>query len=447
MFFFIALKACAYWLDRYGLVFSGRGKVTGASYTDVHASLPAKTILFWIAILIALSVLASLWLQERPAAGDRLRRADRAVARHQRHLPVLHAAVHGQAERQRQGSALHPAQHQRDPAGLRDRDRHRRRPGHLQELRRDRHPDTAALKADRSRPSANLRILDPNVVSPTFLNAQQVRNVYGFADKLDIDRYTVDGQEQDYVVGVRELDQSKLTGNQTNWINMHTFYTHGLRVRRRRGQQRRHQHPRRTPRVTSRPPDRSGLTQSATPRCTTARRCRTTRSSAPRARRASTTARTGKTTYAGSGGVKLSNLFTRLGVRRQVPGERTSCSTTRPAAKGAKIIFNRDPRQRVEKVAPFLTVDGDPYPAVDRRPHRVDRRRATPPSPNYPYSERQIAVRPDLGLADRHQPDRHPVQQRHQLHPQLGQGHRRCLHRQGHAVPVGRRTTRCSRPG
>ncbi|MDQ1738198.1 MAG: uncharacterized protein QOH56_4449, partial [Pseudonocardiales bacterium] len=63
VFFFIVLKACAYWLDRYGLVFSDRGKTTGASYTDVHATLPAKTILFWVAVLIALAVLASLWLK------------------------------------------------------------------------------------------------------------------------------------------------------------------------------------------------------------------------------------------------------------------------------------------------------------------------------------------------------------------------------------------------
>ena len=65
VFFFIVLKAAAYWLDRYGLVFSNRGKTTGASYTDVHATLPAKTMLFWVAVLIALAVLASLWLRAR----------------------------------------------------------------------------------------------------------------------------------------------------------------------------------------------------------------------------------------------------------------------------------------------------------------------------------------------------------------------------------------------
>ena len=45
---FVLLKAVAYYLDRYGLVLSARGTVTGASYTDVHALLPAKTILVFV---------------------------------------------------------------------------------------------------------------------------------------------------------------------------------------------------------------------------------------------------------------------------------------------------------------------------------------------------------------------------------------------------------------
>src|SRR6478672_1616102 len=63
VFAFVVLKAIAYWLDRYGLVFSDRSKFTGASYTDVHAVLPARTILFWIALIIAAGLIASLWLR------------------------------------------------------------------------------------------------------------------------------------------------------------------------------------------------------------------------------------------------------------------------------------------------------------------------------------------------------------------------------------------------
>ena len=151
VFFFIVLKACAYWLDRYGLVFSGRGKVTGASYTDVNASLPAKTILFWVAVLIALAVLASLWLQERADPGDLVRGAAGPVDRHQRHLPGDRAAGHGQAERQREGSALHRAQHPGHPAGL----RHRHRaptaaPSPTRTTTVTTNPDNAALDRDRS---------------------------------------------------------------------------------------------------------------------------------------------------------------------------------------------------------------------------------------------------------------------------------------------------------
>ncbi len=73
----------------------------------------------------------------------------------------------------------------------------------------------------------DIRILDPNVVSPTFGAYQALANFYGFPAKLDIDRYTVDGVTTDYVVGVRELDAANLSGDQTNWINQHTVYTHG----------------------------------------------------------------------------------------------------------------------------------------------------------------------------------------------------------------------------
>ena len=44
---------------------------------------------------------------------------------------------------------------------------------------------------------------------------------------LDIDRYRIDGELRDYIVAARELSPNSLTGNQTDWINRHTVYTHG----------------------------------------------------------------------------------------------------------------------------------------------------------------------------------------------------------------------------
>ncbi len=73
----------------------------------------------------------------------------------------------------------------------------------------------------------NTRLLDPVVLSKTFEQLQQIRSYYGFPPNLDIDRYTVDGKTQDYIVSVRELDQTGLSSNQRNWINLHLNYTHG----------------------------------------------------------------------------------------------------------------------------------------------------------------------------------------------------------------------------
>src|SRR5262249_10014688 len=73
----------------------------------------------------------------------------------------------------------------------------------------------------------NVRLMDPNVLAPTFDTFQKILNVYNFAEKLDIDRYTVANQEKEYVVGVREMDPGQLSGNQTNWINQPLVYTHG----------------------------------------------------------------------------------------------------------------------------------------------------------------------------------------------------------------------------
>ncbi len=382
VFFFIALKACAYWLDRYGLVFSGRGKVTGASYTDVHASLPAKTILFWIAVLIALTVLASLWLKSA-----QIPMISFVV------LLVLSIGINGIYPAIVQQVTVKPNASDKEAPYISRNIQATRQAYDIvtstdggnvtyQNYSVTTNPDTGAL-SDKNPTVSNLRILDPNVVSPTFSKFQQLRNQYGFPSKLDIDRYSVDGQVQDYVVGVRELDQSKLTGNQTNWINQHTFYTHGYGFAAAAA----------SSDVTNTkvftegdipPVGPLGLTNPEVyygelePNYSIVGAA-----GSPREYDGADV----KTTYQGSGGVPLSNVFTRLafGIKYR---ETNFLLNDAASAKGAKIIFDRNPRQRVEKVAPFLTVDGDPYPAVigGRVVWIVD---AYTTIANYPYSERQ----------------------------------------------------------
>ena len=396
VFVFMALKAVAYWLDRYGLVFSNRSKFTGASYTDVHASLQAKTILFWLAIIIALGVLASMWLRSAllPGIGFVV-------------LLVLSILISG----------IYPAIVQQVSVKPNASDKERVYIGRNIAATRQAYdivtqnsanpngtvsyvdypvngnPDPAAL-APTNTTIANIRILDPNVVSPTFTQLQRIKNPYGFADNLDMDRYTtptnVGGTvKHDYVVGVRELKPSNLTGSQGNWINAHTVYTHGYGFAAAEADAD----------VTNRvapfaagniPPVPTGdnplaLTQPQVYFGELLNDYSIVGAEGTQQREYDGADST--TTYKGKGGVSLSSFVNRLAFA--VKFKQTNFLLNNAAsAKGAKLIFNRDPRQRVEKVAPFLTVDGDPYPVVSngRLVWIVD---AYTTMANYPYSERK----------------------------------------------------------
>ena len=76
--------------------------------------------------------------------------------------------------------------------------------------------------------TAQIRLLDPQVTSPTFRQLQQSKQYYTFADTLSVDKYDIDGVSQDTVIAARELD---LAGNDNrNWVNDHTVYTHGYGI-------------------------------------------------------------------------------------------------------------------------------------------------------------------------------------------------------------------------
>jgi len=366
VFFFIALKACAYWLDRYGLVFSGRGKVTGASYTDVHASLPAKTILFWVAVLIAIAVLASLWLKSAQVAGISF-----GV------LLVMSIGINGIYPALVQQISVKPnASDKEQPYILRNINATRAAYGIKTDTQGGdvtytQYAGKPTLEA-KQLPSAsnaatinNIRLLDPNVVSPIFKQSQGIRNFYGFQTKLDIDRYiTPGGDTSDYIVGVRELKASDLgvgVGNeaQANWINKHTVYTHGYGLVAAKASNKvaakedfAAGNIPESGFLTIDQPDvyygELGVDYSIVGAA-----------GAPREQDGDVQ----KSTYAGSGGVKLGNFVNRLAfaIKYRQPNFVLNDAVS---AKGAKIIFDRDPRLRVQKVAPYLTVDSDPYPSV-----------------------------------------------------------------------------------
>ncbi len=227
---FLALKAVAYWLDRYGLVYSDRGEVfTGASYTDINALLTPKTILVWVAALCALAFFANIFVRNflLPAGALVLLLVTSLVVGVAYPAIVQQFVVKPSANEKEAPYIARAIESTRDAYNLSDDD--------VEYIdyalgatgdEVDPEQVLAELRND-TETIPNARLLDPNVLSGTFTARQQIRNVYGFPEKLDIDRYTLNGETRDYVVAVRELNSEGLSENQATWINRHTVYTHG----------------------------------------------------------------------------------------------------------------------------------------------------------------------------------------------------------------------------
>ena len=86
--------------------------------------------------------------------------------------------------------------------------------------------EPGALREDAST-TAQIRLMDPNVISPTFEQREANRRYWGFDEVLSVDRYEIDDELQDTVIGVRELRPDKFGLADRSWVDQHIIYTHG----------------------------------------------------------------------------------------------------------------------------------------------------------------------------------------------------------------------------
>ena len=355
----VLLKAVAYWFDRYALTLKEGRLITGLTYSDVNALLPAKSILAAIAVICSLLFFANIirksWLL--PTAGVALM----VIA------SVLIAGVYPAAIQQFQ---VKPSESTKEaPFIQRNIDATRDAYG-LSKVEVTDYQATVTTSAGQlandAATIANIRLMDPNVLSSTFRQLQQIKPYYAFADSLDIDRYKIDGKERDVVVAVRELN---IDGNPSrNWINDHLVYTHGFGMVGAFGN---------TVDADGKPtftvgdiPPTKGLGEFQPrvyfgenvpdysiiggPAASNPVELDYPDDNSPNGQK--------NYTYTGQGGVPMGSLFTRLLFAIKYQEQRIVLSNL--INSESKILFNRNPRERVAKVAPWLTIDGDPYPAI-----------------------------------------------------------------------------------
>ncbi len=388
---FVLLKALAYFLDRYGLLFSNRNPLfTGASYTDLNAVMPAKIILMCIAVICAVAFFVGAMLRnlQLPAIAIALLVLSSILVGAAWPAMLEQFVVRPNANEREAASIERNIAATREAYGITERQvTYSQYSGRSDASPADVGADTATIP--------NIRLLDPNVLSQTFTQLQQRENFYGFPDKLDVDRYTVGGTKQDYIVAVRELESESLAENQRTWINQHLTFTHGNGFVA-------------APANTVNPAlNDAGSGEGGYPVFTVSD---TTAQGDipvqqpriyfgeliddyvivggnPGAPEREYDSRSENYTYEGKGGVPIGSWASRL-LFASYYGER-NILFNRAIGTDSKVIYNQHPRERLQKVAPWLTVDGDPYPAViDGRIQWILDGYTT--LDNYPYAQRTV---------------------------------------------------------
>ncbi|WP_432490794.1 UPF0182 family membrane protein [Kineococcus gypseus] len=360
---FLVLRGVGYWLDRYEIMVSESGNidiadVVGPSYTDVHAVLPARAILAIVAVVVALLFVAAAagasW--RLPAIGTGL-------------LVVSAIAVGGVYPWAVQRFQVNPNRQALEAQYVgRNIEATRTAYDLADTVTDDYQPQSEVTPGQLQRDAETIpgiRLLDPNVVSTAFRQTQGQRNYYAFPDPLDVDRYRLgDGETQDTVIAARELNLDGLSDSQRTWVNVHTVYTHGYGVVAARGNERA---PDGRPSYFESNIPSQGELGDYEPRIYFGENTDDYSivgggdpveidypDNSPEGY--------ARTSYSGEGGVPVGGLARELVYALKFGDQNILLSNQVNA--DSRILYDRTPRERVEKVAPWLTLDGDAYPAV-----------------------------------------------------------------------------------
>lgn len=219
MAFIVLAWGFNYWLDIFGLDFSTRGQAVGASYTDVHAQLPAYRILIVISIATAVALLLNIRFK-----GWRLPLGSLAV------WVGASILVGGVWPALMQQFVVSPNEAALEAPYIERNIEMTRRAYGLDQVRGLEFParenlTAADILADRST-LKNVRLWDPPIADKVYSQLQSLRPYYEFPD-VDVDRYTVDGVRTQVLVGAREMNSSLLPDQAQTWVNRHLVYTHG----------------------------------------------------------------------------------------------------------------------------------------------------------------------------------------------------------------------------
>jgi len=373
---FVLAKGVDYWLDRFDLPSETGSLITGITYTDDNAVLPARNILIGISVICAILFFLNVWRRTwmLPSMGVALLALSAIL------LGLIWPGIVQQFQ-------VRPSELDRESEYIGRNIEATRAAYDLTDVQIEPYTPEAAIGATLASLDGQTKstpLVDPQVVRAAFEQTQQVRGYYSVAPVLDVGRYEIDGTDRALVLGVRELNQEGISDQ--NWTNLHTVFTHGNGVIAAYANQRGRD-------------DRSQLDTESTGDTTAGLEW----AQGTQANENDLQEATGgyedrvyygenspeysivgkpsedaedyelnlplqgseigaSTTFEGQGDAAVGSTWNKLMFAIKF-GETNFLLSDR-VNENSRVLFDRDPTERLQKVAPWLTVDSDPYPAI-----------------------------------------------------------------------------------
>ena len=217
--FFFAIEAWSFYLDRYLILYGDNGVVVGAGYTDVHVALPLLYVLIALGGAGAIASFANVWLRSIriPLAaaalvlGTSLLVSPAATALFQRVYVKPNELQLEQPYIKRNIALTREAYNLRNVV--------------VRPFTADQSLTYQSLEDNRATID-NIRLWDREPLLDTYAQLQEIRTYYKFND-ADIDRYELGGTYQQVMLSARELESTLLPPNAQTWVNLHVLFTHG----------------------------------------------------------------------------------------------------------------------------------------------------------------------------------------------------------------------------
>jgi len=380
-FLFIAIN---YYLSRFSILYSVRGVVKGAGFTDVFISLPAFQVLIFFSVIMA--VILFIWpshFKKKGFIGSVIIAFFAIIVIGQIIAPGLVQSLY-----------VLPNELEREKPYIEHNIEFTRKAYGLDKIDEQIYDVTASFTAAdipaNKETLDNIRLWDSRPLEQTYKQIQEIRSYYEFTD-VDIDRYTINGTYTQIMLSARELDQTQLAGAARTWVNEHLVYTHGYGA-------------------TASPVNK--FTEEGLPRLLVkdippGSEHKELQIDQPRiyygeidndfiivkARSREFDYPSGDqnvyTNYEGTGGVPIDSLFNKLIM--SIRFKDIKLLLTSQITKASRIMFNRNIRSRLLTIAPFILYDKDPYLVIanNRLQWIIDGYTITD---KYPYSERYEGI-------------------------------------------------------